>query len=518
MHFTWDTDDTTSESAVDSLVRKRNLGSEYTNSDLSLLPDESLLKDIDIAVKRIFDAIRNDEKIIIFGHDDPDGITSTYIIYDYLKSLGATELSYYIPNREKEHHGIQKGFINYVKKGNHKLIVTVDNGISSIDGVKKLRDMACDVIITDHHMLKEEGAPHCYAVVNPKQEECNYPFDMIAGVGLSYLLTRYIYNYCKHHAIIAEEPPLKYVFWAAVGSITDKVPLVDVNRRIVKHAIDNFEKIRDTHIENLRLAYGTVNNQQQALEFITYTGLLLNNGRDLNGNHVGMDYLLAEGDEIDPVLNELIQLKSENDKRVKAVTEYVDMLISGYEGEGFIYFDEADSIPYPLLGLAASHTCFNLKIPAIFLKRKGDDIVCEGRCGPGFSVLEAFSYCSDTLHQFGGHVKAAGFTMAPENLNEFIFQFNGFLEMSKDSIDENKILQIDVAIEIKDLNNDFWERLQELQPYGMGNPVPILSINADKGQLKSVGFKLTGVKLPTTNKKIAFQWIKRKTLNIIDYS
>ncbi len=517
MHFKWDTDDTNGESVVDSLVRKRSLGQDYANSDLSQLPDEALLKDIDIAVKRIFKALRNDEKIVIFGHDDPDGITSTFILYDYLKSLGATELSYFIPNREKEHHGIQKGFIDYVKKGNHKLIITVDNGISSLDGVKKLRDLACDVIITDHHMLKEEGAPHCLAVVNPKQDECRYPFDMIAGVGLSFILTRYIYQYCKENGIIATVPPLSYVFWAAVGSITDKVPLVNVNRIIVKHAIDRFGEIKDNHIESLRQAFGRVTNIQQTLDFITYTGFLFNNGRDLNGNHVGMDYLLAEDGEIDVVLNELINLKSENDKQVKSVTEYVDMLISGYEGEGFIYFDEDNSIPYPLLGLAASHTCQKLKIPAIFLKRKENDIVCEGRCGPGFSVLEAFSYCSDTLLQFGGHVKAAGFTMAPENLNEFIFQFNGFLEMSKESIDENKVLEVDALVKVSDLNRDFWEKLQQLQPFGMGNSIPVFSVEADKEELAKAGFMLSGEKLPCGKQQIAFQWIKRNTLQIIDF-
>jgi len=517
MHFNWEIEESSDDPPLESILTKRDLAETYKDKTLDLLPDENLFKDIHIAVKRIFSAIRYDEKIVIFGHDDPDGTTSTYILYNYLKKVGATNLDYYIPNRLVDNHGIQKSFVKFVRKGGYKLIVTVDNGITSFEGVKMLRDLGCDVIITDHHLLKPEGAPHCKAVVNPKQADCEYPFDMPAGVGVALMLVRNIYQYCRNKGIIVEEPNENFYFWTAVGSITDKVPLVGVNRLLIKYVIDNFYKLHDPVIDSLKAEFGMLGSDAKIMEFMTYAGLLIMGGRDINGNHLAMDFLLSQEDETKVILAELLSLKKDNEQDVQAVVKFVDSLIKDYEGNGFIYYDAEDQIPYKLLGYAASHTTTKLMIPALFLKKKDNQILCEGRCGSGFSILEAYSYCSDTLTQFGGHVKAAGFTMIPENLNEFIFQFNGFLQMSDESIKKNMTIKVDTSISLKDLTKDLWNQLQELQPFGMGNPSPIFHLKATKADVEKKGLQIIGIKHHCKIAEIIFHWTEFDKISVIDY-
>jgi single-stranded-DNA-specific exonuclease len=253
------------------------------------------------------------------------------------------------------------------------------------------------------------------------------------------------------------------------------------------------------------------------MEFMTYAGLLIMGGRDINGNHLAMDFLLSQEDETKVILAELLSLKKDNEQDVQAVVKFVDSLIKDYEGNGFIYYDAEDQIPYKLLGYAASHTTTKLMIPALFLKKKDNQILCEGRCGSGFSILEAYSYCSDTLTQFGGHVKAAGFTMIPENLNEFIFQFNGFLQMSDESIKKNMTIKVDTSISLNDLTKDLWNQLQELQPFGMGNPSPIFHLKATKADVEKKGLQIIGIKHHCKIAEIIFHWTEFDKISVIDY-
>jgi single-stranded-DNA-specific exonuclease len=397
-------------------------------------------------------------------------------------------------------------------------MITVDNGITSFEGIKDLRDMACDVVLTDHHVLKPEGAPHCEAVVNPKQKDCKYPFDMLAGVGVTMMLIRHIYRYCKTKGIISLNPGLEYYFWTAVGSLADKVPLIKVNRILIKHVLDNFKQIDDPIIDLLKSSFGRIESRKDIMDFLQYCSKIIMNGRDLNGNHLAMDFLLSPSEKSADYLQELIELKEENDKAASKIIEIVESLIKDYEGEGFIYYDDEDQIPYTMLGMAASYTSSKLQIPALFLKRQNDVIVCEGRCGSGFSILEGFSYCSDSLIQFGGHVKAAGFTMEPDKINEFIFQFNSFLQLTQNSIMESKKLHIDASVKLEDLKQEFWQKLQELQPYGMGNPDPVLQMAASKKEITKKGFLLTGCPLPDQVDKVAFKWVEFDTIEVLDYN
>ena len=154
------------------ILEARNLESENLETSLDDLPDEQLLANIEVAATRIHEAVYRNEPVVIFGHDDPDGITSSYILYNFLNSIGFQKHSCYIPNRNLETHGIQENFINHVEKGGHKLVITVDNGISAADGVKKLNELGCDVIITDHHLIQADNIPEAYAIINPQLSYC----------------------------------------------------------------------------------------------------------------------------------------------------------------------------------------------------------------------------------------------------------------------------------------------------------------------------------------------------------
>ena len=181
-----------SNDILNQILRSRNLSQQDLQTNLNMLPDEALFANIDKVEHRIRAALYENEPMVIFGHDDPDGITSTYILYNFLNSCGYQKHRYYIPNRNMEPHGIQAGFIDFVREGNYKLIVTVDNGIASLEGVKQLNALGCDVIITDHHIVQPEVLPPAYAIMNPQLPQCDYPFKQLAGVGVVLILIRYL--------------------------------------------------------------------------------------------------------------------------------------------------------------------------------------------------------------------------------------------------------------------------------------------------------------------------------------
>ena len=224
---------------LSSIIETRGLDEQELGTGIESLPDEALFANIDEVAERIRTAMFRNEPMIIFGHDDPDGITSTYILYKFLESCGYQRHDYYIPNRNLEPHGIQNGFVEYVKQGGYKLVITVDNGISAKVGVEQLNALGCEVIITDHHLVQQDAISDAYTIMNPQLSYCQYPFKQLAGVGVVLMLIRYLSKIWEHPI-----DPASY-FWTAVGSLADKVPMIGLNRIIVRHVLDHFSEVQD---------------------------------------------------------------------------------------------------------------------------------------------------------------------------------------------------------------------------------------------------------------------------------
>ena len=483
--------DCPSQDLLCKLLVSRHIPSEYLEPSLDQLPDEALFANIDKVEQRIRTAMFRNESMVIFGHDDPDGITSTYILYNFLNSCGYQKHHYYIPNRNLEKHGIQDSFVQFVKEGGYKLVVTVDNGISAQEGVQRLNALGCDVIITDHHLVQPETLPPAFTILNPQLADCQYPFKSLAGVGVVLMLIRYLSRIWEHPI-----DPASY-FWAAIGSIADKVPMIGLNRIIVRHVLENFSEVQDVTVEFLLRNYNRVGCIGDIYNFLQYTSHLIANGREPGGQHEALRFILQLSEAKAKLFQDLEKHKNSWEGELNKVFSFLDTLSGDFVGNSFVYFDDDDVIPYSLLGTAATYIVNKLRIPTIMLKAHNGDTVCEGRCAEGFNMVDAFSFCKQHLKQFGGHPKAAGFSMLPANYDAFLDSYNSFLLDHIEGANPSPITW-DAEASLDDLNYENWRNLELLLPWGQMNPEPTLLIhNVTRAKLlQAISLDNSSVNLP----------------------
>ena len=472
MNFNWQLPSNSDSDLIDQIKSSRDYPDQFYQHSWDTIPDFGLLKDVQKAVERILKAVENKENIIIFGHDDLDGITSTYILYDFLETIGSQNHYYYIPNRFLENHGIQAGFIRKTIDLNCSLVITVDGGISSYESVTKLNDSGCDVIITDHHLVPNY-LPPAFAIVNPKQKDCAYPYKMLAGVGVTYGLIDQI---CRS---LSQDVKPNYLFWTAVGSIADKVPMTGINRTIVKEAIQNWSVSKDSTIQLFEKRYWKGDQLHSKLALIRQIIKIFNNGRLADGENSSLQTLIELPQDKDKLLSSLIEKQvSQEDK----LNESLQLIRKKFTKETccyWIYLDEKDEISYEFLGFCASILAKEYMIPIVLLKERDGKILCEARCTEGFNLVDAFRYSKRFLTQFGGHKKAAGFVTKPEMINGFTNIFKKYVHLHENEILNHRKLSIDAVLDFDNenerialLNHD----LSFLEPFGEENPEPLILI------------------------------------------
>ncbi len=508
----WIWNDPDGKSPIEQLVAKR--GYEDSTFELTLddLPEDALLKDLEKAAKRVIRALMDKETIIIYGDDDPDGITSTYILFDFLEKLGSQNHFYYIPNRLVDHHGIQPSFIRKAKEWNANLVVTVDGCSSSFEGVSKLKEEGIDTIITDHHLVQDE-LPDAYAIVNPKQKDCKYPFPMIAGVGVTWLLIRQIAREC------GAEPSPSYLFWTMVGTIADKAPLDGVNRIICLEVLKNWKSLFDDSAHFLSQYYYTPEDFRSKMNFIAFTYKILSSGRMRGGENRGLKLLLANPVEKRDHLKRLFMEKSEYERKINTVLDIVTGLKP--KGDHFIYFDGTDRIPFALYGLSASILAGNCMIPVIFLKKKKGLIVGEARSTEGFNLIDSFNHCSDILVQYGGHARAAGFTIEEDSLDDFKVCFGEFVDQHREEIEQSRKIEIDALIDPSQIHEKLLKDLDRFQPFGQGNPEPVFLVrNFTREHMDQTGLLFSGKNAmePYTQYDVVVQLRNDGNMVILDYN
>ncbi len=515
MKFRWEYRENKNSSIIQQIKDNRKLTNKFLRASWKDIPDIFLMKDLNKAAFRIINAVQKKEKIIIFGHDDLDGITATYILFDFLEKIGSQSHYYYIPNRLIENHGIQRNFIEKIKKGEFDLLVTVDGGISSFEAVEEINKLGCDVIITDHHLVQDK-IPHAYAVVNPKQADCPYPYDMVAGVGVSFFLIQ------KLADILNISYDKNYLFWVALGSIADKVPLDGVNRILVKKVLDDWSIFDDETLKTLSEYTRFTRNHTSRMSAINNIIKLLSNNREADGENRALRLLCAQTENKKNIVRELEKDYYNQEKNLLEVKEYINFLISQNNENQFIFFDKKDEVPIEFLGYSATRISKICRIPAVLLKRKNSIIVCEARCTEGFNLIESFNYCKDNLIQYGGHVKAAGFTATPDKVSQFISCFKKFVGKNKDRIIRNKKIVIDAVLTVDNIENleEFIETdFHFLQPFGEGNPLPVYLLKnvCPENDFKKINLRDWGI-VPNPEKKYDLVFRHNGLLkHILDY-
>ena len=507
--------DQASSSLLDQVCAKRGIDPAGLTATIGSMPDEALLANIETVAERIRRAMFANEPAVIFGHDDPDGITSTYVLYQFFNACGYQKHNYFIPNRNLESHGIQDSLVEFVRAGGHTLVITVDNGISSNQGVEKLNRLGCEVIITDHHLIQPETLPQAYAIVNPQLPGCKYPFKPLAGVGVALVLARYLGRLLEHQV------PLSSYFWTAVGSIADKMPMTGLNRIIIRHVIEHWDELNDPSVDFLLRNHKRIETDTDIFNFMHYTSRLIANGRENNGQHTAMRFLLQMGDAKAELFQAIEAQQKKWEGELTRIFTFLDRVTAGFYSNAFIFFDDEGVIPYHLLGTGATYVLGKLGIPAILLKQHNGAIVCEGRCGDGFNMVEAFAACRENLKQFGGHVKAAGFTLEPDRYDAFLECYNKYLSENLNvgpTPDEDRP---DACLSLDQFDNANWRGLELLLPYGQQHPEPgILVKGVRLDELQRLFLLEHGSNIPPSGQSVdlVLNWKGPKLVKIISFS
>ncbi len=427
-----------------------------------------LMPDMGSAVNRILKAIENNEKIIIYGDYDVDGITSVTVLKSFFQDRGI-HVDEYIPNRLNEGYGLNKTAIEKISKQKYMLMITVDCGISAIEEIDYANQLGIETIVTDHHEPGNE-LPKALAVVDAKRKDNKYPCRNLAGVGVVFKLIQAL----SIKLNLDEKEYLKYLDIVCVGTISDIVPLEDENRVIVKLGLKLVSQTRNLGLrEILKLsgyqqidsttisfgvaprinACGRMGHQEDALKLFTTKDIneVIKLAEKLN------EYNKERQDIEKNIYNEAIEIIDKDDLDKK--NTIVVMGKNWHHG---------------VIGIVSSKITELYFKPSILLCEEDDHGKGSGRSIPGFDLYKALTECKDTINKFGGHSMAVGINVKKEQFNEFR---NKLEEIAKEQHIEEivPILNIDAQVELDEINKDMVNSLKELEPYGEGNKMPIFA-------------------------------------------
>lgn len=451
------------------------------------------MKDIDKGVERIRLAIERKEKITVYGDYDVDGVTSVCTLYLYLKSKGA-DIDYYIPNRAGEGYGVSASAIDMLKEAGTNLIITVDTGITANEEVLYAKSLGIDFVITDHHECRSD-IPECCAVINPHRPDCAYPFKELAGVGVVFkLISAYEESVCKKTRIDAALYVFsEYADLVAIGTVADVMPIKSENRIIVSYGLRMIETTKRPGIVALMDASAAKENQRRdrhkSRSKITsgYVGYTLapriNAAGRIKSATIAVRLFLSQTEEEAAKIAEELcranrERQAEENKIMKEAYAKIEKL--DIENTPVIVLD-ADNWHHGVIGIVASRITEKYSRPSILVSFEGNDSKepspddvgkGSGRSVKGLNLVDALCHCSDHLSKFGGHELAAGLSVTRENLDLFRAKINEYAKNNLRTEDMIPTLDADCVISFEDANINLAYQLQQLEPYGVGNPMP----------------------------------------------
>ena len=441
---------------------------EFLNPTRDDFHDPFLMPDMEKAVDRILKAIQTQEKTIIYGDYDVDGITSITVLKKFLEERNL-QVGEYIPNRLNEGYGLNKEAVKKIAKQGYKLIITVDCGISCIEEIKYATELGLEVIVTDHHEPAEE-LPKCLAVVDAKRKDNQYPFNQLAGVGVVFKLIQAI----SIKLNLDNREYLKYLDIVCVGTISDIVPLVDENRVITKLGLKLVPISKNIGLRTLLASTGYKEVNSTTISFgiaprINACGRM---GEEKEALRLFLTNDLHEAKEITERLNNYNLERQETEKRI--FKQALEQIENGEKDKSCIVLGQ-ECWHHGIIGIVASKVTDIYFKPSILICFEGEEGKGSGRSIPGFNLHDAVMNCDTYVEKFGGHSMAIGINVKRENFEKFKKEFEEYTQNSHIS-DIIPIIQIDKQVDIKKINIQEVNELKLLEPYGEGNKMPVFLI------------------------------------------
>ena len=464
---------------------------KFFRPSLEDLHDPFLLKDMEFAVSRIEKAIENQENILVYGDYDVDGTTSVSMVSSYLKTI-TPNISTYIPDRYKEGYGVSYQGIDFAVDHNISLIIALDCGIKAIEKVAYAAQKAIDFIICDHHKPGDQ-IPKAVAVLNPKRNDCSYPYKELCGCGVGFKLIQAIAS--KRNQRI--DDLTQYLDLVATAIAADIVPITGENRVLAYYGL----QVINTNPRNgIKALIHQVNKKKLTITDVVFIIAPRINaaGRIKHANYAVE--LLTEMNfdtaiEFAASINLFNLERKELDKKI--TYEALQQIESADEKENFSTVVYSENWHKGVIGIVASRLIETYYRPTLVFTKSGDKLAASARSVRGFDVYDALQKCTEFIDQFGGHKYAAGLTLDPKNYTPFK---NKFEEVVKTSIDKKLLtpeITIDSELELSEVTPKFFRILQQMGPFGPGNMKPVFSTSSvrDNGYGKNVGTERNHLKL-----------------------
>jgi single-stranded-DNA-specific exonuclease len=477
---------------------------EFLNSSLSSCHNPYLLKDMDKAVSRIKKALADGEKMLVYGDYDVDGMTSVALLLSALKNLGGKTESY-IPNRIEEGYGLNLQAIKKIHRTGATLIITVDCGIASFKEIEYAKGLNIDVIVTDHHEIMESRVPQAYAVINPLQGDCKYPFKHLAGVGVAYKLVKALYEGTPYFA----EDFLDFV---SLGTVADVAPLIGENRILTKYGLDELNRKARVGLSALMDVAGLTDKDISAGHIGFALGPRINAMGRVGSPQKAIELLLSDNKEESLKLARMLDTENRNRQKIEA--RILDEAIAKVERE--VNFKHHNVIVlasegwHPgVIGIVASRLVDKYYRPTILISLDGKLGKGSGRSVDNFHLFDYLFKCKDILAGFGGHEAACGVTIEKDRIGEFRDKINQ--EASKGVKEEalSQGLDIDMDITLNMLTEEVIKEMESLAPFGADNPRPVLAsrnliVKDGPRQIGKGGFKLWVTDSKVTCEAVSF--------------
>lgn len=465
-----------------------------------------LLKGVKKAVKRILRAIEKKEKILIYGDFDADGVCSTAILYLTLKHLGVEKPEIYIPDREKENHGLNKKAIEKIAKDGVNLIITVDCGSTDLKETDLANSLGIDVIITDHHELRDE-LPKAVAIINSLQKGDKYPFKKLSGAGITYKLACALLSSDKKQSKNVEKE--SYKKWlldlTAVATVSDMMPIVGENRTLVKYGLGVLAQTKWHGLQELMKASQidplitkpSLNGEAPLTNLNTRTigfilGPRLNAASRMDHANSALRLLITENKrEARELAEQISQNNSARQNLTVKIAKEVEKRILEREKSGKsskLIFEGSMEWPVGLVGLIAGKIADKYCRPAFIYHQKGDLISVSCRSASLIDLIDVIEKGSNFLDDYGGHKGAAGFRMKKKNLKKAKDFFGKIVEKKLKGKKLVSSLEVDVELSLNEMNWQTYDEIQKFAPFGRGNLEPrFIARGMEIGEIRTVG-------------------------------
>jgi len=442
----------------------------FFRPELAHLHDPFLMRGMKKAVQRISDAIEWHERILVYGDYDVDGTTAVSLMYSFLKKNYNGDLAYYIPHRYREGYGISKQGVDFAHANGYTLMITLDCGIKAVEVIAYAQSMSIDVIVCDHH-LPDEHVPPAFAILNPKQKDCTYPYKELSGCGIGFKLASALNIHWKQPM----ENVYQYLDLVATSIAADIVPIDGENRILAYYGIRRINESPCLAISTLKELAG-VTRPLSITDLVFVIGPRVNAAGRMDDARKAVEFFIETDPEKIPTL--AAALHSDNDDRKEVDKSTTEEALAMIEGD-LVMLQRKSTVLYQphwhkgVVGIVASRLIDHYYRPTILLTSANGKATGSARSVSGFNIYEAIHECRDLLENYGGHFYAAGMTMSEDNVAAFITKFEQIVSATITAEQQVPEIEIDAEIPLSFVKPAFYNLIKQFEPFGPANMKPV---------------------------------------------